>query len=96
MQVEFAREAQEENKWLFDQMAKRKRTIESAFGAKLDWLRLDDGKSSRFQFAAEFDGYDEANWPAIHDWLLKHMKRLHKACDGPIRTLGGQLRQQGR
>ena len=65
------------------------------FGAKLDWLRLDDGKSSRFQFAAEFDGYDDENWPAINDWMLKHMKRLHKACDGHLRDLGRQLRQQG-
>ena len=43
-----------ENKWLFDQLSSQKEQIEAAFGASLDWRRMDDKKASRIVVRSAF------------------------------------------
>ncbi len=96
VELVFTRSSQEDNKWFFSQMATQKEVLESTFGKPLHWNRLDHRKSSRIEFEEAFDGYNEANWPAITQWLLDHMRRLHKAVDRPIQDFGRKFREQGK
>ncbi len=76
-----------ENKKLFDLLFSMKDEIESKFGAKLEWRRMDEKKSSKIQYARSFDGYNKENWPEMIDWLTEHMNRLEKALKGPLNQL---------
>uniref|UniRef100_UPI003A8F4AFC DUF4268 domain-containing protein n=1 Tax=Antarctobacter sp. TaxID=1872577 RepID=UPI003A8F4AFC len=86
IRVEFAfsRPTGEENKWLFDELAKRKAKIESAFGETLTWLRLDSQKESRIYFAHPSGGYDQEQWATFAEWHAEHMRRLEAAIKGPL------------
>lgn len=91
--VEFgiARSSQEENKRVFDFLSKRKDEIETRFGEKFDWHRLDDKKMSRICFAKPFDGYDEEQWGAMIMWLFEQMKNLEAAINPIIPEIQKQL-----
>lgn len=86
------RSEKEENKWLFDHLFAEREKIEAAFGAELDWLRLDDKKASRISFAQPFDGYNRENWPEMIKWLADHMKRLEAAFQKPLQRLNQKLK----
>ena len=84
-----------ENKWIFDQLAKQKQEIEERFGAKLQWLRLEDKKTSRICYSQAFDGYNEENWPAMIEWLCEHFVKLEEAFSEPLARLNQRLRSDG-
>ena len=67
------------NKAIFDQFFQKKEVIEQAFGNQLEWLRLDEKKSSRAQFGKAFDGYNEENWGTMIEWLVEHFAKLERA-----------------
>lgn len=93
VELNLQRPSAAENKWLFDQLHSQKNEIEAAFGARLQWKRLDDRKACRVQFSREFDGYQRENWPAITEWLIEHVRRLEAAFKGPLKTLGSSMKQ---
>ena len=68
-----------ENKKIFDQLFESKDSVENVFGEKLEWLRLDDKKSSRVQFGKAVDGYNEENWEMMIEWLVEHFPKFEKA-----------------
>ncbi|OWY71564.1 hypothetical protein B7486_07705 [cyanobacterium TDX16] len=71
---------QRENKAIFDDLKKNQTAIENAFGAPLDWLRLDAKVASRI--AADVKGgsvLDEATWDTLQDKMVDAMKRLEAA-----------------
>lgn len=51
-----------ENKFIFDHLVSNRELIEQTFGEALEWMRLDDKKSCRIQFARAVDGFDKAHW----------------------------------
>ena len=75
------------NKHAFDTLYEQKETIESNFGAELEWLRLDNKKSSRIQFSYPVDGYNKDNWPEMINWLVKNMIKLEQAFSQPLKGL---------
>ena len=81
-----------ENKWLFDRLEQQRADVEADFGEGLNWLRMDDKKASRIVFARDFDGFDEANWPDMVDWLCEHILRLEQAFSEPLGRLNRQLK----
>lgn len=87
VEVGITRSETAENKWVFDQLHEQKETLETKFGAPLDWLRLDDKKACRIACAQTFEGYNRENWPAMIDWMTDHMRRLQDAFSAPIATL---------
>lgn len=93
--VEFSmsRSEMKENKFIFDHLLEKKAEIESAFGAELEWLRLDDKKASRIQFQKNFDGYDRENWPEMIRWMVEHMAALEGAFKRPLLAVNSELRQ---
>lgn len=92
VELVLARPEAEENKWFFDQLGERKGEIEEHFGAKLQWLRLDENKQSRICHAKAFDGYDKENWPEMIDWLSRHFVAFERAFSEPLTDLSRQLK----
>lgn len=92
VQLQMMRESVEENKYIFDAMLQQGETIEASFGHKLEWLRLDDKKSSRVQFSCSFDGYDKSNWPEMIAWLVKYMSLLETAVKQPLQVVNREMK----
>ena len=67
------------NKAIFDKFYENKESIEGRFGHKLEWQRLDEKKASRVKFSRAVDGYNEANWEMMIEWLVEHFPKLEKA-----------------
>ncbi|MEQ1618916.1 MAG: DUF4268 domain-containing protein [Terricaulis sp.] len=86
------RPSAEESKLLFDELAKRKVEIETAFGAPLSWKRLDDKKSSRIEYAKPFDGYNQENWPEMIRWHVEHIRKFENAVRKPLQNVVALLR----
>jgi len=97
MRVELVlgRSSMEENKFLFDYLYQHKDTIEQAFGHKLEWLRLDDKKSSRIQFSISADGFNKEFWPKWVAWHVEQMPKLETAFKKPLQQAAVALKQQG-
>jgi hypothetical protein len=72
------------NKDIFDQLIIHQSELNSEFGADMEWLRLDDRKSSRIQFSQPFDGYNSEKWPVMIEWLVEHMTRFEKVMKQPL------------
>jgi len=68
-----------ENKAIFDKLYARKDEIESKFGNKLEWQRLDDKKACRIKFSEPIEGYDTENWDSMVDWLVEYFQKMEKA-----------------
>ena len=92
VELHLQRSDRRENKWLFDRLAQQRAEVESRFGGSLEWLRLDDGKWSRIAFQRPFDGFNEADWPEMVNWMCEHIVRLDEAFSGPLARLNGELK----
>jgi hypothetical protein len=95
VQFAFERADAEENKWFFDNLFHQQDEIEAAFGDKIEWLRLDDKKASRLQYAMACDGYDRERWPEYIAWHVEHIQKWEKALRGPIAELNQALKARG-
>lgn len=91
--LNLARSVTEENKFLFDYLIQHKEQIEQTFGEKLEWLRMDDKKSSRIQFTCPADGFNQDSWPQSIAWHLKYMSKLEQALKGPLQKASEALKQ---
>tara|TARA_R110001606_G_scaffold361754_3_gene514949 strand:+ start:1928 stop:3094 length:1167 start_codon:yes stop_codon:yes gene_type:complete len=83
----------DENKWLFDALFADKDAIEDAFGEKLDWLRLNDKKQSRIQFACPSDGFNKETWLQSIAWHVQFMGQLEKALKDPLQKASEALKK---
>lgn len=92
VEIQLGRVDTTQNKWLYDRLIAEKAKIEAAFGAPLDWRRMDDKKASRIIFAQTFDGYDRESWPAMIAWLSSHIRKLEAAFREPLARLNPQIR----
>lgn len=88
-----SRNITEENKLLFDFLAAMKDEIDAEFGEHLEWLRLDDKKSSRVQFSCEADGYNKDTWQQSVEWHLKYMSKFEQALKVPLQNAADVLKQ---
>ena len=85
----------DENKWIFDQLGREKNEIEARFGVQLDWQRLDDKKACRICCQRPYNGFDEANWPEMIDWLCTHIVKLEDAFSEPLDRLNREMKTRG-
>lgn len=94
--LNIARSDRDENKRLFDRLQAESDAIDARFGDALVWKRLDAKKSSRVEFAADFDGFDKDAWPEIIGWMIEHIGRLEKAIGPRLKEAAASLlRRQG-
>ncbi|MEL4373156.1 DUF4268 domain-containing protein [Shewanella xiamenensis] len=84
----------EENKYLFDLLSQSKQDIEHAFGAELEWMRLDEKKSCRIQFSTKADGFNKDTWPQAVAWHLDQMTKLEKALKGPLQKAAEAMKNK--
>lgn len=71
---------QEENKQIFDKIFSYKDQIESSFGHKLDWERLDKGKGSRIAYyLKDVSVFNEDDWDKMVEFLTNNMIVFEKA-----------------
>ena len=67
------------NKNVYDYMFKYKNEIESTFGDKLIWERLDDKKMSRIQYKlSDVSIFNEEDWDSMIEFLIDNMIKLEK------------------
>jgi hypothetical protein len=80
-----------ENKQIFDVLYAQKATIEQAFGAPLNWQRLDDRRACRISYAFNSGGVStQDRWPQIQDEMIDAMVRFELAFRSPIASLPGR------
>jgi len=73
-------------------MQANEQDIETTFGEKLTWLRLDEKKASRVQYSQEFQGYERDSWPEIIEWMITHMIKLEKATKQYLSQANSQIK----
>ena len=79
---------QEENKAIFDELARQKENIEAAFGGPLEWERLTDKKMSRVKY--ELSGvnvFNEQDWHQMIDFMMQYVPKFESAFKNPIKSL---------
>ncbi|MEL6594364.1 MAG: DUF4268 domain-containing protein [Pseudomonadota bacterium] len=86
------RSSKEENKWVFDELAKEREEIDPAFGEPLEWRRMEGKKSSRIQHAAVFDGFNQDSWPEMIAWLVDHIEKLDAVLGERLLQLNPRLK----
>jgi hypothetical protein len=78
--LNFARAEKEENKILFDALAKHKATIEKTFGNALSWERSDDLKKSSVGYYRQGVSYfNPDDWKEMIGFLVKEINNLERA-----------------
>lgn len=92
-EVTISRGAQEENKKIFDNLYKDKKSIEDRFGSKLSWERLDNRKMSRIADRIEnVDITNEEDWEKIIAFLCESMRKLETTFKEPLKKAAKQLK----
>lgn len=78
--IDRGKDADEENKIIFDTLAASRDNIEGSFGGKLDWDSVEGRRGYRIAARTTLGGYrDEDRWPEIQDAMIDRMVRLEKA-----------------
>jgi hypothetical protein len=79
--IDRGKDADAENKDIFDQLFSHKAEIELAFGKPLTWERLEGKRACRIRHIQPGGGYrsTEDQWPGLQDSIIKEMDRLEKA-----------------
>lgn len=79
--IDRGKDAEAENKAIFDRLQSLRAEVEREFGGSLEWERLDHRRGSRIRHSLALGGWkdDESKWPGIQDPLIDAMIRLEKA-----------------
>jgi hypothetical protein len=89
-----SRPSQEVNKFIFDQLLVHKDAIESIFDSPLEWMRLDDKKACRIQFAKSIDAFDRDNWSEMVEWHIDNLIRFEAAFKDHLISASKLLKKQ--
>ena len=76
------------NKKRFDQLQMHKDALQDAFGASLDWQRLDHRQASRIcvRMNGSITDADE-RLSQLRQWLVEQLLKLQKLWNGPMKTI---------
>lgn len=89
--IDRGRDAEVENKAIFDQLKSHQSEIEKSFGGPLIWERLEGRRACLIKTTQTSGGYrsPEEKWPQIQDGIIAAMNRLEQA----LRPYLKQLKQ---
>jgi hypothetical protein len=76
----------EKNKAIFDRLKAARASVEADFGGALDWLRLEENRSSKVMTSLDGGWLDEAIYDDIATRAVALMTRFHKALAAPARA----------
>jgi hypothetical protein len=87
--IDRGKDAEVENKAIFDSLAASKESIEKEFGESLEWQQLEGRRACRIRKRYSIGGYrdDRAKWPEIQDSMINAMIRFEKALGPHIARL---------
>jgi Domain of unknown function (DUF4268) len=87
--IDRGKDAEDENKAVFDQLHASQADVEKSFGAPLSWERLDGKRASRIRFTLKDGGYrsPEEKWPGIQDSIIHAMNQLEQALRPHLKLL---------
>lgn len=87
--IDRGKDSEQENKQIFDQLYANREAIDSAFGAPLEWERLEGRRACRIQYTRHEGGYrsPEEQWPQIQNKTIYDMDHLEKALQPFLRQL---------
>ncbi len=78
--IDRGKEADEENKQIFDQLQEHRQDIENTFDSQLSWQRLDGKRACRICTIIKNDGWkNEDKWTELHEEMINNMIQLEKA-----------------
>jgi len=78
--------SKERNKFIFDELNKSIKVIETSFGESIEWARLDEGDASRIK-RRKLEGVNCLNkddWNRMIDFMVYGMLRMEKAFKEPL------------
>lgn len=81
VELSISRKSKKANKAIFDELHDNRTSIESDFGAALNWLRQDDKLSSRIEYTLQSENSyeDRGAWGELQDEMINLMVRLEGA-----------------
>jgi hypothetical protein len=86
--IDRGKDAEEENKEIFNKLKSHKKEIEDNFGEKLNWDLLESRRACRISKEIKTGGYRDKNmWNEIHDEMIDAMCRLEKATKPVIKKI---------
>lgn len=87
--IDRGKDADEENKQIFDQLSANRDAIDKAFGTPLSWERLEARRACRIHYTRSGGGYrsPEEEWPKIQDETIRDMDRLEKVLQPYLKQL---------
>lgn len=87
--IDRGKEADQENTSIFDQLWAHRSEVEAAFGAALNWQRMEGKRACRIRFTQAGGGYrsPEEQWPRLHEDIAGAMNRLESALRPFLRQL---------
>ncbi|MGB2754864.1 MAG: DUF4268 domain-containing protein [Phycisphaerae bacterium] len=87
--IDRGKEAEKENKAIFDHLLAAKDEIERVFGESLEWQRLEDRRACRIRKRLTVGGWrdDPAKWPEVYAAMVDAMIRLEKALKPHVQKL---------
>jgi len=96
VEIYISRGDTDENKFVFDELAKRKDQIEAAFGDKLIWERLDDKKDARIKYETSTNAnyFDREHWPMMLNFLVVNFEKVDRAFRAEIATVNKLIKNR--
>jgi hypothetical protein len=92
-ELNIARPDLAENKFIYDELLKRRKEIEEVFESQLEWERLDDIKTSRIKYEKSgLSIFQKDDWTDMVSFMINAMERLENALQKPIKEVNKLLK----
>jgi hypothetical protein len=79
VELYISKSSKEDNKSIFDYLLGKEDELESSFGEKLIFERLDSKKASRIKFEISSNVYDKNNWNSIMNFFKVYLPKFESA-----------------
>jgi len=94
VEVYISRSAKSENKFIFDELSRRRESLDASFENGLVWERLDDKKACRIKYEMAANYFDKENWKGMIDFMIGNYVKLVAAFREEIARINRKLKNQ--